>query len=143
MALREAGLSARAIGRYVGRHTSTIDQWLRRNGAFGYIRHPLSPAERATINRMLRDGESLSDIARAIGRPVATVRGYGLSYGTYRNQYWRRPAAEVDGMVSLYERGVPLADIRAQFSASDRQIYYWLGRRGIEPNRQQDRVYRA
>ena len=84
IALRKAGLSSSAIGRYVDRHTSTIDQWLRREGAFDYIRQPLSPEERTIINRRLAENWSLSDIGREIGRSPCTVRHYGLAYGTYK-----------------------------------------------------------
>lgn len=80
----EEGLSLEAIGKRVGRHESTVSYWLKKHGleAVRAERHAAKGAPpREDLERLLRLGMSLREIAREADRSLATIRHWMRQYG--------------------------------------------------------------
>jgi excisionase family DNA binding protein len=71
------GLSLEAIGRFTGRHPSTVGYWIRKHGlaAVHRDRHaPRGGIERDTLATLVAGGLSTREIAERIGLSQSTVR---------------------------------------------------------------------
>lgn len=78
------GMSLEAIGAQVGKHPSTVGYWLRKHGlvANGSGRHSQKGAlPRARLEKLVRDGWTLRQMAVELDRSVATVRHWLDKYG--------------------------------------------------------------
>jgi len=83
---------------------------------------PLTDAERAVIEELYADGESVTAIGRAIGRRDAPRR-YLARRGLYEPT--RRPlsGAKRARAIDLYQRGVRVTDISRRLCVSATSIY--------------------
>jgi transposase len=78
------GLSLVAIGQRVGKHESTVSYWLKKHGlvAAAAEKHSAKGApSKEEIERLLGAGLSLREIAKRLGRSLATVRHWMRKYG--------------------------------------------------------------
>lgn len=77
------GLSLEAIGKRTGKHESTVSYWLQKHGlqASKADRHTAKGAlPKAELERLLRLGMSLREIANEVDRSLATVRHWMRKY---------------------------------------------------------------
>lgn len=132
--LRRAGVSAQAIGRYVGRSGAGIIHWLRLRGLWRSNR--LTETDRARIDDLyFEEGWTLSAIGNDVGRHMATVQTYLTREGLHLpGHHWRTPA-ESERMAVWYDRGVAIDAILSHFNISRRQFYEHLRKCGREPGR--------
>lgn len=77
------GMSLEAIGKRVGKHESTVSYWLKKHG----LEAPKAAAHAAKgappkdeLERMLRLGMSLREIAKQMDRSLATIRHWMRKY---------------------------------------------------------------
>lgn len=77
------GLSLEAIGKRVGKHESTVSYWLKKHGlvAAEAEKHAAKgPPSRDELERLLRLGMSLREIAKEMDRSLATIRHWMKRY---------------------------------------------------------------
>lgn len=77
------GLSLEAIGERAGKHESTVSYWLKKHGleAVRAEKHKTKGAPpREEIERLLRLGMSLREIAKELDRSLATIRHWMRRY---------------------------------------------------------------
>jgi transposase len=77
------GLSLEAIGKRVGKHESTVSCWLKKHGlvAARAEKHAAKGApSKEEMERLLKAGLSLREIADRLGRSLATVRHWMRKY---------------------------------------------------------------
>jgi transposase len=77
------GLSLEAIGKRAGKHESTVSYWLKKHGlrAARAEKHAAKgPLAREELEKLLRRGMSLREIAKAMDRSLATVRHWTKRY---------------------------------------------------------------
>ncbi|HET8954098.1 MAG TPA: helix-turn-helix domain-containing protein [Solirubrobacterales bacterium] len=77
------GLSLEAIGKRVGKHESTVSYWLKKHGlsAPGAEKHAAKGAPpKDELERLLRLGMSLREIAKEMDRSLATIRHWMKRY---------------------------------------------------------------
>ena len=107
-------------------------------------RRAFTPAEHAKIDAMLRDGESVAAIARAIGRRPHVVARYAERMGLYEQHERRLPPADCAGIVIMYEQRRTIAAIQRRYGVCASTIYRVLDaadvarhypQRGIAPRR--------
>jgi transposase len=86
------GLSLEAIGKRVGKHESTVSYWLKKHGltAVEAEKHAAKGAlSKDEMERLLRLGMSLREIAEEMDRSLATIRHwmkrYELKAGSHRH----------------------------------------------------------
>lgn len=80
----DEGLSLAEIGRRLGRHEATIAYWLKRHGlaAVGRAKHaPRGAIDRATLERLVEAGMSITEVAAEVDRSKPTVRHWLMRYG--------------------------------------------------------------
>jgi transposase len=78
------GLSLKAIGRRLGRHEATVAYWVDKHGlqAANRDRHVARGALRkADLERLVRSGASIAEIATDVDRSKATVRHWLARFG--------------------------------------------------------------
>jgi transposase len=87
------GLSLEAIGKRVGKHESTVSYWLKKHGlvAAAAEKHAAKGApSKDELERLLRLGMSLREIAKEMDRSLATIRHwmkrYDLKSGPHRHE---------------------------------------------------------
>jgi transposase len=92
----DRGLSLAEIGRRVGKHEATVAYWMEKHGLLAVNRekHAARGAlSREELERLVKSGASIAEIAEAVGRSKATVRHrlrrFGLKTLNMRGQ---RPA---------------------------------------------------
>jgi transposase len=77
------GLSLEAIGKRVGKHESTVSYWLKKHGlvAAEAAKHAAKGAPaKDELERLLRLGMSLREIAKEMDRSLATIRHWMKRY---------------------------------------------------------------
>jgi transposase len=87
------GMSLEQIGRFVGRHPSTVAYWLAKHGltAPGRAKHaPRGAIDRAELAALVDSGASIAEIGETLQRATSTVRHwlgrYGLETRATRNR---------------------------------------------------------
>lgn len=77
------GMSLEAIGKRVGKHESTVSYWLKKHGleAVRAEKHSAKGApSKEEMERLLRLGMSLREIAKELDRSLATIRHWMRKY---------------------------------------------------------------
>src|SRR5687767_13059192 len=139
-AFRE-GLSFRLIGRRVGRHESTIREFVRMTGGVQPARRrrargQLTAAEREEISRGLAAGESLRVIAAGMGRAPSTVsREVKRNGGRHRYRAtraeaaaWQRSCRPKPSKLALHHELRAVVEAKLALEWSPEQIARWLRR---------------
>jgi hypothetical protein len=97
---------------------------------------PLTDADRATIEAMYQDGETLAEIARAIGRPRSYAPARYLERrGLYEPRRRADMAARVGKAAELYATGRPVAVVLRRYAVSPPTLYRALRERSIPVRR--------
>jgi transposase len=77
------GMSLEAIGKRVGKHESTVSHWLKKHGleaSKSEIHAAKGPPPKEELERLLRLGMSLREIAKRMDRSLATIRHWMRKY---------------------------------------------------------------
>lgn len=122
MALNAAGLSARSIGRYIGRSGEGVIQWLRRRGLY---RSPhMTDAETQRLRDLWADGWGVTEIAADLGRSVSGVDSYlrRTHLLTYSSRTSERTRA---GIVDMYDRGMQIVAIADRYNVCTATVKHW------------------
>lgn len=91
----------------------------------------LTDSEKARIRALYDDGETLSDIAAALGRPRETVTLYLIRAGEHIRLTNRIDPARLDKALDWYQRGVAVPVIAEVFGIGTDSVYYHVKKRGI------------
>ena len=87
------------------------------------------------LEQMLREGMSLAEIGRRVGRHEATVaywlRQHGLT-AVGRARHAARDRLTHDELAALVDAGLSIAQIAACVDRSKATIRHWLGRYGLK-----------
>lgn len=92
------GMSLEAIGKRVGKHESTVSYWLKKHGlvAAQAEKHSAKGApSKEEMERLLRLGMSLREMATELDRSLATIRHWMGKYGLKASRH--RHNAPTDG----------------------------------------------
>lgn len=94
-------------------------------------RNPLTDAEKARIEALHAEGESLLAIGQAIGRPATVVRRYLIAQRLHEPRLRPDMARRKARAVVLYEEGVPTPTILATCGISATTLYQELARQDV------------
>jgi transposase len=92
------GLSLKEIGRRVGRHEATVAHWVEKHGLQAANREQhlaRGPLRKQDLERLVRAGALLAEIAQSVDRSKSTVRHWLTRFGLKTgNRRGRRPSSE-------------------------------------------------
>jgi transposase len=99
-----SGMSLEAIGKYAGRHPSTVSYWLKKHGlsAAAKERHaPKGEIDQARLRVLVEEGASIRRIAAEFGAGYSTIRYWLRRLGLQTDRGVRRRRGKTVGRARL------------------------------------------
>jgi len=122
------GLSLDAIGRRIGRHEATVAYWVEKCDlqAAHRDRHlARGPLRKEELEKLVRSGASIAEIAVSVDRSKATVRHWLTRFGLKtHNRPGRRPSDEARAAKSVGLASTTMSCLRHG------EAEFWLDGRG-------------
>jgi hypothetical protein len=121
-------LSLAEIGRRVGRHEATVGYWVKKYGLHAVNRRKFAARgglAKEQLESLIEGGNSIAQIAEAVGRSKATVRHWLIRYGLKTNgSLGRRTSEQVK---QAKQAGLVTVTMSCRHHG---ETDFWLGRRG-------------